>query len=203
MSRPTGADGSSAERGSGGTAAGDRGRADTDPGRDIFRAPGPWIQAEVVQAADLFVGFHYLGEAVDDDAPAGPRPRVVAVGLEAHEVLAADAGQLRPVAGAEDHVLPVHDVVDRQDHDLAVGEETDPADRDRIEQSQAVPEGQDLKPGVVGRVCRHLVLRSWWTGYPQPAPAHHPLIRPEVPRTRVLGPAVPASARRPGDAGPR
>jgi hypothetical protein len=84
-------------------------------------------------------------------------PGVIVVGLEADKVLAADAGQLRPRASAEDHVLPVYQMVDRQDHDLAVGEEADPAYRDRTEQPQAVRKRQYLQPRVIGRINGHVV----------------------------------------------
>src|SRR5579875_3975208 len=81
-------------------AAGDRGGAYADPGR-VVRGASPRAQAELVQAADLLAGLHDLGGAAHDDAPPGPGPRVVRVGLEPDEVLAADAGQLRSGSGAD------------------------------------------------------------------------------------------------------
>jgi len=99
----------------------------------IVRDPAPGPEAEVGEPLDLLVRLHQLGEPADDYAPSGMGRRVIAVRLEPDEVLVADRGQLRPGAGAEDHILPVHQVVDRQDHDLAVGEEADPPHRDRAE----------------------------------------------------------------------
>jgi hypothetical protein len=56
----------------------------------------------------------------------GTRTSVVLVRLEADEVLAAHAGQLRPGPGPEDHVRSIREVVDRQDDDLTVREKADP-----------------------------------------------------------------------------
>jgi len=74
----------------------------------IVRDPAPGPEAEVGEPLDLLVRLHQLGEPADDYAPSGMGRRVIAVRLEPDEVLVADRGQLRPGAGAEDHVLPVH-----------------------------------------------------------------------------------------------
>jgi len=124
----------------------------------IVRDPAPGPEAEVGEPLDLLVRLHQLGEPADDYAPSGMGRRVIAVRLEPDEVLVADRGQLRPGAGAEDHILPVHQVVDRQDHDLAVGEEADPPHRNRAEQPQAVRERQYLQASVICGMHHHNAL---------------------------------------------
>src|SRR5215472_5138037 len=82
--------GSAGERRPGGTAAGHRGRPDPDPGSAVSGA-APRLQPEVVEPPDLIVVLHYLGEPADNDGPARMGSRVVVVGLEPDQVLAADA----------------------------------------------------------------------------------------------------------------
>jgi hypothetical protein len=59
------------------------------------------------------------------------------------------------MSSAEDHVVPVHDMVHGQHYYLAVRDKADPAHRDRGQQPQALLERQYLQPGVIGRIPLH------------------------------------------------
>jgi hypothetical protein len=125
---------------------------------------------QVVAGQPLNLGFliHHLGAASDYNTPPCPGVLVVVIGFKADQSLAFGRGELRPLGGAEDWILPVNDVVDGQNDHLAIREKSKPSHWDRAQQPQAFVEGHYLKPSVIRWIQCHFRLLLKWVAYRGP-----------------------------------
>src|SRR6516165_11919910 len=146
--------------------AGHRRGLDPDPERMLYGGD-PQVQIVLVQPLDLGFLVDHLGAAGDHHAPPGPGVLVVVIGFKADQILTFGRGELRPGGRAENRVLPVHDMADRQDGHLAIREKAEPSHWDRAQQPQALAKGQYLKPGVIRRIPCHFRLLRNWPAYPR------------------------------------
>src|SRR5690606_5807545 len=119
---------------------------DPEVARRLLR---PGMQSQGFEAGDLFFVGDDRGDAVTEDAPAGPGGRVPVVDLESEPAFHLGYVELRADRGA-DHDRPFDvAVVHREDLGLAGVDEGDPADRGGLEEPITFFGAEDLEAAMV------------------------------------------------------